>query len=199
MHRPHKIVCSSVALFFGLMAVAVIAPAYANWLVTPPPSAVIAFVDLEKVFNDIKQRAEAEVALEQRAQQLTDQAEALRNEAELLKQDLDLLVAGTDQYENAEKKWTQAVLEYSALVEFSRNKLDALKAGARKEVFAMILDQMEVYAREHGIDFILADDSTLAMEGKTDIQIVQQLAMRRLLYANRDFDVTADLIEWINR
>ncbi len=132
MSQPTRIVNSSVTLFLLLLAVAALAPAYANWL-APPPPAVIATVDLERLFNEINQRATAEIELEQRAQDYTDQAEALRSEAELLKQDLELLVAGTKQYDNAEKKWMQAALDYRAIIEFSKVKLDALRAEARKE------------------------------------------------------------------
>lgn len=198
MTKPNRLLSSPVAMFLFLLAVAVLAPAYAAWLAPPPPSAV-ATVNLERVFNEIKQRADAEIVLERAARQYQEQAEEIRSEAELLKQDLELLVAGTKQYDDAEKKWTQAVLDYSAMIEFSKAKLDAMRAEARKKIYQQILDQTQPFAAHYGIDYIITDDSLIKLEGNTDMQVVQQLALRRLLYANSALDVTEELVAWINR
>ena len=49
------------------------------------------------------------------------------------------------------------------------------------------------------VDYILADDSGIDLMEGTDLQVVQQMSLRRLVYANPSYDVTEDLIAWINQ
>ena len=51
---------------------------------------------------------------------------------------------------------------------------------------------------EDSIDFIVTNDSMLPLQDGNDIQIVQQLALRRVVYANPSFDITDELIGWMN-
>ncbi|MHC4413899.1 MAG: OmpH/Skp family outer membrane protein [Planctomycetota bacterium] len=198
MRQPSMIVRGATALGLLLLVAAVVGPSYATRSGATPRPAVVATVDLEKVFNEIDRRAEAEIRLEQQAEGFRDQADVLRSEAELLKQDLDLLVPGTPQYQQAEKRWKQAVLDYRALAEFSKAKLDAKRAAFRTQIYQRIIDAAGSFCADHGIDFVLTDDSVIELQQGTDLQIIQQMALRRVVYANPEFDITDDLIAWIN-
>jgi Skp family chaperone for outer membrane proteins len=182
-----------------IVAALLLGPASAGWLGLPAHPAVIGSVDLEKVFNEIDRRAEAEAELEVLAEQFRQQREALRLDAEQAKMDLDMLVPGTDKYAEAEDVWTQAVLDYRASVEFSKAKLDAMRAKARTTIYQAIVDEAARFAAANGIDFVLADDSGIDLMEGTDLQVVQQMSLRRLVYANPSCDVTDDLIAWINQ
>ena len=54
------------------------------------------------------------------------------------------------------------------------------------------------FAEQHNIDFILTDDSIVELRLGTDVQVVQQMSLRRVVYANPEFDITDELIAWIN-
>ena len=82
--------------------------------------------------------------------------------------------------------------------EFIQYKLDATRAEARRELFDQIIREAEKYAQENGIDFLMTDDSKLAIQQGTEVQIVQQLALRRMIYVNEAYDITDALIAWIN-
>ena len=199
MKQATRIVTSPATLIVGLIAAALLlGPAYAAWLSPPAEPAIIGSVDLEKVFNEIDRRAEAETALEALAEQFQQQREELRQIAEQKRMDMDLLAPGTDKYADAEDAWTQAVLDYRAAVEFSKAKLDAKRAEARTRIYREIVDEAARFAEANGVDFIMADDSGIDLMEGTDLQIVQQMSLRRLVYANPSCDLTFDLITWIN-
>ncbi len=199
MKQATRIVTSPATLIVGLIAAALLlGPAYATWLGPPADPAIIGSVDLEKVFNEIDRRAEAEATLEALAEQFKQQREELRQIAEQKRMDMDLLAPGTDKYADAEDAWTQAVLDYRAAVEFSKAKLDAKRAEARTRIYREIVAEAAKFAAANGIDFIMADDSGIDLMEGTDLQIVQQMSLRRLVYADPDYDITYDLITWIN-
>jgi Skp family chaperone for outer membrane proteins len=187
-----------VAVGLAVLGVVMIAPSYAVWQAAPFKPPVVCTVDLERVFNDIKSRSEAEADLEKDLSVYQDRADELRKDAERLSEDIEALVPGTEKHNEAQKKLTEAALDYGAMVEFMQLKLDSRRAEARRGLFNQIIVAATAYAKANGIDFVLTNDSNLTIQAGTDIQIVQQLALRRVVYANDDFDATDGLIAWMN-
>ncbi len=188
--RPYLGIALALAVGVG--------PAYALLSMAPMRPAVIAFVDLQKVFNDSDKRADAQAELEALGQQLDDRVEALRQEINTLQADLDLLVRGTPKYDEAEKTLLAAAADLRAWIEFKAAKLDAKTAQRRTQVYDEIVLAATEFAEQHSIDFILTDDSILELRPGTDVQVVQQMSLRRVVYANPEFDITDELIAWIN-
>ena len=198
MRPHHPTVQWLTAFLLVLLAAAVVAPSQAVRTMAELRPPIVATVDLEKIFNEIDRRAAAEIRLDEQARQFREQAKAMRAEADLLKQDLELFVRGTPQYQNAEKAWKQAVLDYRALVEFSKGKLEAARASFRIEIYQEIIDAAGSFAAERQIDYILTNDSVIEVQEGTDLQVVQQMLLRRVVYANPEFDLTDDLMVYIN-
>ncbi len=198
MDRSLNCTRTVVTVCVVLLGVVVIAPTNAVWtaaLLDPP---VIGTLDLERVFNDIDRRNLAEGDLEAKLRPYRDQADDLRADAKRLREDLDMLAPGTRKFEQAQKQLTHVAMDYRAMVEFIQLKQDAGLAEARRELFEQIIEATALYAQANGIDFIVTNDSTLPIQSGTDIQIVQQLALRRVVYANDTYDVTDGLIDWMN-
>jgi len=164
--------------------------------VLDPP--VIGTVNLERVFNDIQARNQAEDDLQAEIKIFETRQQALRAAAKRHTEDLDMLVPGTDKYDAVQKQQMQSALDYRAMAEFIQYKLDATRATARRKLFDEIIDAASEYAEANGIDFLITNDSKLSIQEGTDIQIVQQLALRRMIYANDAYDITDELIDWIN-
>jgi Skp family chaperone for outer membrane proteins len=185
-------------LLIVLLAVAVVAPAYAllsSMQLTPP---VVATVSLERVFNEIDALDKAQKEVEAAILPYQQSADELRLTAERLREDLDLFVPGTDRYLAAEAKWTQAVVNYQAMRAFIEAKGDALRAEARAKIYKSITDSARAFAENNGIDVVMTNDSSIPLQEGNDMQIIQQLALRRVVYANPGLDVTDQLIAWIN-
>ncbi len=198
MQRLTTIMTGRLYLGIALVLALGVGPAYALLSMAPTRPAVIGFVDLQKVFNESVGRAEAQAELEGLGQGLDDQEEALRQEFNALQSELDLLLAGTPKYKEAEKKVVGAVADLRAWVEFKGRKLDAKRAQRRTQVYDEIVLAATEFAEQNNIDFILTDDSILELRPGTDGQVVQQMSLRRVVYANPELDITDELIVWIN-
>ena len=198
MQRLMTIMTRRPYLGIALALAVGVGPAYALLSMAPTRPAVIAFVDLQKVFNDSDKRAEAQAELEVLGQELDDTVETLRQEIKTLQSDMELLVPGTPKYEEAEKKLLAAAADHRAWIEFKVAKLDAKTAQRRTQVYDEIVLAATVFAEQHNIDFILTDDSIIELRPGTDVQVVQQMSLRRVVYANPEFDITDELNAWIN-
>jgi Skp family chaperone for outer membrane proteins len=163
-----------------------------------PGSVMVATTDLERVFNGIDRLKKAEAQLEQKLKPFRDQADALKLEAEKLRMDVDSLAPGTKMHEEAQKKLSRKAWEFRAQVDFINARLDAARGEARSGLFQDIQAAAGDFCREQGIDLLVADDSGLPVQPGNDIQVVQQLALRRVVYSNPAMDVTDALIKWIN-
>ena len=107
--------------------------------VLDPP--VIGTVNLERVFNDIQARNQAEDVLQAEIKLFEIRQQALRAAAKRHTEDLDMLVPGTDKYDTVQKQHMQDVLNYSAMGEFIQYKLDATRAEARRQLFNEVIDR----------------------------------------------------------
>ncbi len=198
MQRLTTIMTGRLYLGIALVLALGVGPAYALLSMAPTRPAVIGFVDLQKVFNESVGRAEAQAELEGLGQGLDDQEEALRQEISVLQSDLELLLVGTPKYQEAEKKVIGVAADLRAWVEFKGRKLDAKRAQRRTQVYDEIVLAATEFAEQNNIDFILTDDSILELRPGTDGQVVQQMSLRRVVYANPELDITDELIVWIN-
>ena len=198
MQRLTMIMTRRLYLGIALVLALGVGPAYALLSMAPTRPAVIGFVDLQKVFNLSAGRAEAQAELEELGQRLDDEQEAMSQEIRTLEADIDLLVEGTPKYQEALKEYQGAAADLRAWVEFKGRKLDAKRAERRMQVFDEIALAATEFAEENNIDFILTDDSTLELRPGNDGQVVQQMSLRRVVYANPEFDITDELIVWIN-
>ena len=188
--RPYLGIALALAVGVG--------PAYALLSMAPTRPAVIGFVDLQKVFNDSDKRAEAQAELEALGQQLDDWEEELRQEIKTRQADLEFLVPGKPKHKEAEKTLVTAAANLRAWIEFKAAKLDAKTAQRRTQVYDEIVLAATDFAEQHNIDFILTDDSIVELRPGPDVQVVQQMSLRRIVYANPEFDITNELIAWIN-
>ncbi|MEE8155893.1 MAG: OmpH family outer membrane protein [Phycisphaerales bacterium] len=199
--KRSAIIAPAIAGTLVLVVVAglIVTSSYAVRLrTTPPPTAIIATMDFERVFDEVDRRADAEFKLDKLDEELRDRMETFREMADRLKQDLALLVPGTEQYQKTEKDYKQTVLDFRAMVEFRKAKLDAARARARVEIRQQIVKSAATYAAANGIAFIIANDSETDFTQGTDRQIVQQMLLQRIIYASPECDITDDLIAWIN-
>ncbi len=95
--------CNRLYIAAGLVVLGGVAigPSYAVWQAALEPP-VICTVNLERVYNDINRRNEAEADLEKDLSVFQDRADKLRKKAERLGQDSEALVPGTDKHDQVQ-------------------------------------------------------------------------------------------------
>ncbi len=162
-----------------------------------PGPVLMASVNVQRVFNECVLKAEAELRLQEVKDAFNRELEALRTQAKALKADLDLLMPGTEKHRETEKKLKDATIAFQAREKFAEARLAEANNRAKGEVLREINQAVADYSRKHGIAYMVNDDSTIA-EGD-DPRLVQEIALRRVVFADPAFDVTDDVIAWINK
>ena len=198
MPTRHRLPAAAISL----LAVALLGSTLASALQAQSPAArgpmLFASIDLERVFNEVEWKNSAERGLDELRQTFDAEKERLRELVEGFEQDVAMTMPGTPQYVRAEGKLKQSAIKYGAYVDFSELKLEAERAIARKKIYEDIIRASESFSKSSGIGYLISADSFRSVESGNEIAIIQQMALRRVLYSDGNFDVTDDLIAWIN-
>ena len=164
----------------------------------PQRPAVVASVDLERVFNSIDLQAKTEVRLKAVAVDLDAQRKKLRDGIEELQAELESFQPGSTAQLEVATRIEEAIAEFRAFEGFARAKAEAEQAKAMRQIYMSIRDAAMELAKERGWDYVMVDDSIPTIEPTDSQRMLQQISSRRFLYANPSFDVTNDLIAKLN-
>jgi Skp family chaperone for outer membrane proteins len=193
-----QLLAAAAVVLAGNAALRSQAPGRAAPTVAP---AVVVSIDLEKVFNALKVREQAEQRLEELAVGLEAKTKQRREHAKKLEDDLAMLAPGTPKYKETEDAYRRAANETSAMLAFGREKISREKDKSFAAIYNSIAYKcLPAFCEAHGYDFVLRNDSVAEVEytpGEKQETVMVQIAQRRVLYTRPTFDATDALIEWI--
>lgn len=198
MQEQKTLINSRGIIGLAIIIAILVVPAYAILSTAPTRPAVVAFMNLEKVFNNVDLRNEAETGLQDLEAKLKAQLDVKTAEVQMLQDNADIYEKGSAKYMDAMQESLDAASKMSAFIDFMTYKLDATMAKQRIQIYDEIILAATEFAEQHAIDFIIMDDSSIELQLGTDMQIKQQMTTRRIVYANESLDITDELIQWIN-
>lgn len=165
---------------------------------SPDRPAVVATVDLERVFNSVDLQSRTEVRLQTMSEELGARRDELRLEIEDLQAELESFQPGSDAQIEVASRIEEAIAEFRAWEGFAAIKLEAEQSKAMRDIYLSIREAAAALARERGWDYVLVDDTVPTIQPGGAEQMQQQIGSRRFLYANGAFDVTDELIARLN-
>lgn len=172
--------------------VLVMAAAAATLALFPP--AVVASVDIEKVFANIAQTKANEAAITRLVEQLSTTESNMNRDLDDMRQELTTYTPGSQPYNEVWARIQQKIAELRAQTQFSRVKAEAVSAAMMREMYERLKEVTAAYAKEQQIDYVIINDSLGAVE-ETGLQgTKQQIALRRFLFANPAYDVTNEIV-----
>ncbi|MSR17671.1 MAG: OmpH family outer membrane protein [Phycisphaerales bacterium] len=174
----------------------VVAALYAA--VAPDRPAVIACVDLEKIYNGLDSLKAAIARQEEIRSGLMARVEAAKEELVGLQDELDSFRPGTDAYTDASKRAVEKAGELNALQGFVQLKMESERANATREAYTSIKTASATIGAQLKIDVIFIDDTIPAIEPADFQGTLSQINGRRMLYSNTALDVTDLVIQQAN-
>ena len=160
--------------------------------------AVIAYVDLEKVFEGLDSRKSSEETIMALAQQVEDKTTTMQEELELLQAELESLEPGSKAMESMNDNVISVAGRLRAYQKYAGLVLEREQANDLKATYDEIRKAAQVYADKEGIDFVVMNDAMVPMNPSDSAGTLQQIASRKFLYANPTLDVTDALIKLMN-
>ena len=160
--------------------------------------AVVATVNLERVYGAIPQKATAEQSLEAFGRSLDNTINGMEDEIELLESELEGLAPNSERHEQVTAELMRKTLEYEGYVQFANNRLEMEKAEALRDIYLELRLTIAQLAQSNGYDFVVVDDTVGDLVPTTEQDMQRQISARRMLYGSRTIDITDIVIEAMN-
>ena len=154
----------------------------------------IATASTARIFMGMKEKTDVRAKIEQHVKQLRDEEQSRRQKVQDLQQQLDLLKADSPQYEEANKAFTAAAIEFKNWGEVSQANSARNEKQQTKMLFDKITAAIAEIAKERGIDFVIAEQPPFAVDRMSPAELQQAMVQRQILYANASVDLTQDVI-----
>jgi len=186
----------ATAILFSLGSIAW--QSSANRRFEPLRPTVMAFVDIQRVFNSLEERAQMISDAEAFAEELQEEKIARRHKITDIDSEIELYKDGSKKRKELVQKQKLDALGYSVFAECCEIKLKRFEARAIRSMYDNIRVAAEKLSKENGWDVVYVNDSVVELPDKDNPNIMGEIASRRVLYANTEFDVTDQLIEYMN-
>jgi Skp family chaperone for outer membrane proteins len=166
--------------------------------VIPNRPAVVASVDIERLFEKLEESKYNEAEVRKVAGQLEAERNTMSRELEDMKAELETYKANSPSYQTVYKKMEEKMAQMGAQGQYGKIKVEAESAQRMADMYQRIKDAAKGYAKSNNIDYVLVNDSIPPIEVAGMQGTKQQMALRRFLYATDEFDITDALVVRMN-
>ncbi len=168
-----------------------------------PAAPVVAVVRINVLFDQLQQRADARIDLRGLEQDVSDERARRELEISQMQAELEEVVATVSR----EKLGDELALKGLQLRFWYREattELEVEKALLLQDLYKSMRAAIEALAKAQGYDLVLIDDASDELpfdresQAAPQLQVLQQIATRKILYRNPALDITLDLAERMN-
>jgi len=168
-----------------------------------PAAPVVAVVRINMLFDQLQQRADARIDLRRLEQDVSDERARRESAITQMQAELEEVVAVV----NREKLGDELALKGLQLRFWYREattELEVEKALLLQDLYKSMRAAIEALAKAQGYDLVLIDDASDELpfdresQAAPQLQVLQQIATRKILYRNPALDITLDLAERMN-
>lgn len=163
-----------------------------------PRPVTIATVDLEKIFENLRELSAEQGRLQNVGKQMDTENESRFNKLKQMQEEFDLTPKDSPRLTQIEEALVNATIEYQAWKEFQLRRIDREKALVLEKVYNSVKRSIAAYAQQQGYDIVMLNDSIKPLQRGTEQSVQQQISARRLLYTNPALDITNELLTKMN-
>ncbi|NBX25392.1 MAG: hypothetical protein EBQ99_04995 [Planctomycetes bacterium] len=186
----------SPRLILWLAAVPALALLWA--MVTPQKPAVVACVDLERVFAGLDRHKAGEARLTELMKAEAAKRDAITAEMQSLQAEAENFKPNTTNFVETGRKIADAAGRLKVFEEFLKRKMEFEQAQLVRGTYNAIKASLPDLCKAQGIDVVFMDDATPPFDRADPRPITQQISGRRMLWFNPQLDITDALIKSMN-
>ena len=194
----------NLPVFVSMVLLAVVAgyEVFAGRAAAPAP-AVVTVVRIKPLFDGLKERADAEAAVDRLLGEIETEAQARQEAIEALRQEYSNTVDATEREALADTI-AMETLKNDSWLQTAKQKHELDKAVYLQDLYKKIFDAIQTLALTEGYDLVIVDDSGAALPFYRSSRVLpqdqvrQQLTRRKVLFVNPTLDITEDLIMRMN-
>jgi Skp family chaperone for outer membrane proteins len=163
-----------------------------------PRAVSIAVVDIEEVFNNLKEREAVQANIQGRVSDLQQWEQAKRREIVRLQEDLKVTNEGTEEYQQLLDQLRKSMIQLQVELELGKRTLEQESARQLEAIYRNIIDATGAIAKQQGYDVVLLRDKMPNLAGANQQQIAAMIQVRKLLYADQRLDITQQVKQRLN-
>ncbi len=168
-----------------------------------PDAPVIAVVRIDGLFEDLQQRADARIELLRLERDFEDEQRRRMEAITKIEAEIENVVAVARRTELADEI-TIKKLQMGFWQQEATTELEVEKAILLQNLYRSMRAAIEALAEAQGYDMVIIDDASNDMPFDREsrispqVQVLQQIATRKILYRNPALDITDDLATRMN-
>lgn len=197
----HRTSISALLLVFVLVALAAY-QAGAQRAVAPAPP-VLATVRIETLFDGLTQRAEAKAEIHRMETDIATEQARREDSLRQKEQDLENIVAAAQRAALTDEMALEQ-LKYQYWHQQVTAEMEVEKALRLQELYTALKEAIRDLAETEGYDLVIVNDESDELNFDREarvpaqVQVLQQVTNRKILYLNEAIDITEDLIQRMN-
>lgn len=164
----------------------------------PGPANNIATLNIQSVFEALKEREDRLKTLQVEAAELEGKFSAINQQIAQQRDAANKMPEGPAKeaaIEAALDRDVQANID----IKKAKTRLEKSQAAAIKSLFEKIQESAKVYAAKNGVTMVMAADDWVQISPRaTSQEATQMMGLRRFLYVAKEHDITAELIKQMN-
>ena len=170
------------------------------WAMTAGPlkPAVVACVDLERVFANLDEHKAGEKRLEDIVKAQLVKRDRLVAETQSLQAELENFNEDTPVHADTVRKLSDTAGSLRVFEDFLKRKTEFERSQLVRATYAAVKASLGDLCKEQGIDMVFMDDATPPFDKNDPRPITQQISGRRMLWFNSQLDITDTLIKSMN-
>ena len=166
--------------------------------IAPTGPSTIAFVDLERLFNNLNARRRPSPSCRPPPSCSSSGARRCGTASPTCRRTWRSSSPAPTSTTRQLNDLSLKVLDFDAFMEFGRRKLDVDHANHRMRIYLKIKEEIARVALERGYHVVMVDDSRAPLVAGAEADVRRQIAARRLLFIDQQLDITDDMIAIMN-
>jgi Skp family chaperone for outer membrane proteins len=164
-----------------------------------PAPAIVASIDLSRVFNESNLNANNSMKLKAMESDFRTRVAEAQKKVEDKNGELDLYGPNSARWAQAQNELFTLIGELRAEQSFATGKLQTETSRSINDLYKTIRSEIATYAKSNGIDYVMVNDTIPPLVPAEPQKMMDQVAQRRFLYANDAYDITDAVIAAINQ
>ncbi len=161
------------------------------------PSTMVT-VDIRRVFDNLEEWAHLSSQLQSLAEDLEEERIARRQRLTNLEREVEMYEMGSEMRQEILQQRQLQALEYESFVDYSTYKIQRRKVRDFRDLYERVTASAGDLARANNYDIVFVDDGAGDIAEVQDENVMQELLLRRVLWADGELDITDMLIEHMN-
>lgn len=156
----------------------------------------VGVVDVTKVFDSYAKKKELENRMEAEQKRFQEKAKAMQEDLQTFTSNLELFDPGSDERREAEMDLKKRRIEFDAFRLQVRDDLLALQSKSLETLYKSIVDVIDAYAQEKGLDLVFRKDTPhYDRPAKDRVKLVQyEITNNKLVWSSPSLDITDAII-----